>query len=269
MPRPDPPKAAEDGAAAEAAASEATKGAQTLMRGVDLLDLVGRHGPLSLKAMTQRIGLTRSTTHRIASALVARGFLRIVPEGYALGAKLLRLDSLARERHRLGSVARPYLEQLARQELDPVNLAIRDGEVIRYLDQVRGTRRIQVRSVIGETRPLASTALGKALMLDESAAHWRAAFAALTPARSQAELAAFLDRMATYKRLGAAFDIEENEDRVRCVAAPIRDASGAIVAALSLSSLPQYMDDERMSALVEPVWATARAISVNLGFARP
>lgn len=246
---------------------ESAKRAQTLMRGIDVLDLVGRHGPLSLKALTERIGLTRSTTHRLATALVERGFLRVAAEGYALGARLLRLEGLARERFPLTSVARPYLQQLARQEQDPVNLAVREGGSIRYVDQVRGARRIEVRSVIGETRPLASTALGKALMLDGDETDWRTALGALEPKPSADAAEAFVRRMVQYKRLGAAFDIEENEDRVRCVASPIRDASGTIVAAVSLSSLPQYMDDERMSALVQPVRSTARAISLNLGYA--
>ena len=249
--------------------SDAAKGAQTLMRGVDVLDVVGRHGPLSLKGLTERLGLTRSTTHRLATALVERGFLRVAAEGYCLGAKLLRLEGLARERFALTSVARPYLQQLARQEQDPVNLAVREGGSIRYVDQIRGARRIEVRSVIGEIRPMASTALGKAMLLDANQAAWREAFAALDPAPTAQATEAFVKRMGEYRRLGAAFDIEENPDRVRCVAAPIRDASGAIIAALSLSSLPQYMDDARMSALVEPVWSTARAISLTLGFAAP
>ena len=246
-----------------------TKGAQTLMRGVDVLDVVGRHGPLSLKALTEQVGLTRSTTHRLATALIERGFLRVVAEGYALGPKLLRLEGLARAHFPLTSLARPYLLELARHEQDPVNLAVREGGLIRYVDQVRGSRRIEVRSVIGETRPLASTALGKAMLLDAGQAAWRAAFETLEPAPAAPEIEAFVKRMGDYGRLGAAFDIEENPDRVRCVAAPIRDASGAIIAAVSLSSLPQYMDDARMSALVQPVLATARAISLDLGHTVP
>jgi DNA-binding IclR family transcriptional regulator len=74
--------------------------------------------------------------------------------------------------------------------------------------------------------------------------------------------------MATYRDLGVTFDIEENEDRVRCVAAPIRGASGRIIGALSLSSLPQYMDDARMRALVRPVRAVGEAIGLDLGWSQ-
>ena len=239
--------------------------AQTLLRGLDVLDIVAYAGPISLKDLTERIGLTRSTTHRLASALVERDYLRHAPRGYELGAKLLQLGGLARNQLSLTAVAHSHLESLARDQIDAVNLAVRDGRDIRYVDQVRGSRRIEIRSVIGETRPLASTGLGRALILDEPEEIWRAAFREVADGGGEAE-AGWIGRMAVFKTQGAAFDVEENADRVRCVAAPIRGASGAIVAALSLSSLPQYMDDARMEALIEPVKATARAISLELGW---
>ncbi|WP_235524535.1 IclR family transcriptional regulator [Caulobacter sp. Root655] len=237
------------------------------MRGLDLLDIVAQVGPIPLKALTDRIGLTRSTTHRLAAALVERNFLRLGVKGYELGAKLLQLDAVARTHLSLPTLARPYLEDLARLHGDAVNLAIREGGDIRYVDQVRGSRRVEIRSVIGERRPLASTGLGRAMLLDDGEAAWRAAFHDNPdrPGGVDAEVV-WMGRMEIFKAQGAAFDVEENADKVRCVAAPIRGASGAVVAALSVSSVPQYMDDGRMAALVDPVRAAARAISIDLGW---
>jgi DNA-binding IclR family transcriptional regulator len=243
------------------------RNAQTLMRGVDLLDIVALEGPISLKKLIDRIGLTRSTTHRLACALVERDYLRQGPHGYELGAKLLQLEAIARSRMSLPSLARPHLERLMREQVDPINLAVREGGEIRYIDQIRGSRRMEVRSVIGERRPLASTGLGKALILDETTQQWREAFRNTPDAPRGANAEAdWIERMGVFKRWGATFDVEENADQVRCVAAPIRGASGQIVAALSLSSLPQYMDDARMDALIGPVKAAARAISIDLGW---
>ena len=72
--------------------------------------------------------------------------------------------------------------------------------------------------------------------------------------------------MRDYAQRGRTFDLEESEDQIRCVAAPVRDASGRIAAAISISSAAQYMDDHRMSALADRVVATARTISSALGW---
>jgi DNA-binding IclR family transcriptional regulator len=72
--------------------------------------------------------------------------------------------------------------------------------------------------------------------------------------------------MNGYVEAGRAYDLEENQDQIRCVAAPIRDASGRIVAAISVSSAAQYMADDRMGSLTADVCATATAISRDLGW---
>jgi DNA-binding IclR family transcriptional regulator len=242
------------------------RGAQTLMRGIDLLDIVAHQGPLPLKTLTERLGLTRSTTHRLASALTERDYLRLDAGGYRLGPKLLELDDRARHFRTLPTLARPHLERLATEQSDPVNLAVHDAQRVRYVDQVRGSRRIEIRSVIGETRALASTALGRALILDRGEDDWLGAFQADPDSVNSSAADDWLARMRLFKAMGATLDIEENDDKVRCVAAPIRGPDGGVVAAISLSSLPQYMDDARMQALIEPVKAAARAISFELGW---
>jgi DNA-binding IclR family transcriptional regulator len=75
--------------------------------------------------------------------------------------------------------------------------------------------------------------------------------------------------MQGYATCGRAFDLEENEDQIRCVAAPIRDAAGKIVGAISVSSAAQYMSDDRMTALTDEVRGNAAAISRELGFEPP
>jgi hypothetical protein len=77
----------------------------------------------------------------------------------------------------------------------------------------------------------------------------------------------WIGRMQGYARAGYAFDLEENEDQVRCVAAPIRDVAGRIVAAISVASAAQYMSDARMRLLTKDVVGTAQRISEGLGWA--
>lgn len=242
-------------------------GSQTLMRGLDLIEALS-HETLTLTELAPRLGLTKSTTHRLASALVDRGYLAFTPRaGYRLGPKLLLLGTLAQAQADLVGVARAHLERLAAATEDTVHLGILDGDHALYLDKVPGRRRINISSRVGERQPLTSTGLGKALMLDHAPAYWMERFAADQAAGAPvAEPDLWRERMQGYAACGRAYDLEENEDQIRCVAAPIRDAMGKIVGAVSVSSAAQYMSDDRMTALTDDVLETALAISRELGF---
>jgi len=243
-------------------------GSQTLWRGLNLLEAV-THGPATLSELSRRLGLNRSTVHRLASALVERGYLRLVAgEGYMLGNKLLELGYAARHQIDLPRIARPHLERLSEMTGDAVHLGVLDGGKALYLDKLPGNRRINIGSRVGERHPLCSTGLGKALMLDLSPEEWRFYYRAeaSTRGKGSASPAAWVEKMSKYAAGGYSFDLEENEDRVRCVGAPVRDDSGEIVAAVSVSSVAQYMTDSRMAELIVTVTDTADAISRELGW---
>ncbi|MCM8730565.1 IclR family transcriptional regulator [Hephaestia sp. GCM10023244] len=242
------------------------KGSQTLLRGLDILDQVV-DGPIALAELSARMGLTRSTTHRLATALIDRGFLIFMPrKGYRLGPKLLHLGFVAQSQVNLIQVARPHIEALAARTGDTVHLGRLDTDRALYLDKISGRRRVEISSRIGDRHPLTSTGLGKALLLDLAPAHWRHLFeddqARGVPG---ADYATWEQRMRRYVAAGCAFDLEENEDQIRCVAAPIHDASGRTVAAISVSSAAQYMDEARMATLSADVLATAQRINLALG----
>jgi DNA-binding IclR family transcriptional regulator len=242
-------------------------GSQTLMRGLDLIEAVSNE-VLTLSELAQKLDLTKSTTHRLLSALVDRGYLAFTPRaGYRLGPKLLLLGTLAQAQADLVQVARPYLEDLAAATEDTVHLGILDGDAALYLDKVPGRRRITISSRVGDRQPLTCTGLGKALMLDHDAAYWQQRFSTDQQAGAPAaDATAWQGRMAAYAQAGRAYDLEENQDRVRCVAAPVRDAGGHVVGAISVSSAAQYMSDDRMATLSDDVRATAAAISRELGY---
>ncbi|MDP8914119.1 MAG: IclR family transcriptional regulator [Pseudomonadota bacterium] len=242
-------------------------GSQTLLRGLDVLEGVA-DGPISLADLASRLGLTRSTTHRLANALIERRYLILVPQrGYQLGSKLLELGFQAQQQADLVQLARPRLEALAQSSEDTVHLGVLDGDRALYLDKIPGRRRIVISSRVGDRHPLTSTGLGKALLLDETPKRWEEALereqnGSKMPRNDEL----WLSRMRGYVECGRAYDLEENEDQIRCVAAPIRDASGGIVAAISVSSAAQYMDDARMESLTSEVVETANAISQDLGW---
>lgn len=242
-------------------------GSQTLVRGLDVLEAVAS-GVNNLADLAATVKLNRSTAHRLASTLVEKRYLTFVPRyGYGLGPKALEIGYQARVQLNIPRVAREHLEALAAQTGDTVHLGILDGTRALYLDKIPGRRRVEISSRVGELQPLRSTGLGKALLLDEDDSKLRELYRCESGGQCyDVPEGAWLKRMRDYARNGYAFDLEENEDRIRCVAAPVRDATGKIKAAISVSSAAHYMDDQRMESLVEDVRATAHQISRDLGW---
>ena len=248
---------------------QGTQGAQTLMRALDVLEAIAT-GTGDLAALSAKLGTTRTTTHRLASALVDRRYLNFAPRsGYSLGPKLLELGFRAQRDMPLRQVAHAHLVALAQRTQDTVQLGILDEGVVLYIDKVPGQRRFEIRSTIGDRNPVCATGLGKALVLDMSETDWNAFYDAANTGGGRAPAKArqqWLGRMRSYAQSGVAYDLEESAPELRCVAAPIRDAGGAIVAAISVSSIAQYMQPERMEALGHDVRTTTAAISRALGW---
>ena len=224
-------------------------------------------GITTLPEISAATGISLSTTYRLASALVQIRYLKFAPRvGYSLGNKLIELGFLAHRQVDLPKRARQFLEKLALDTRDTVHLAVLDGEDVVYLDKVAGQRAIEISSRIGGRKPLSSTGVGKALLLDETEAAWSRHFQRdKTQIQGQQSEGEWLQRMRDYARAQYAFDLGDDDGSIRCVAAPIRDASGHIVAAVSVSSTVQYMDQTRMHALIPEVQAVAQQISRQLG----
>jgi DNA-binding IclR family transcriptional regulator len=239
-------------------------GTQTLARGLEVIRAVA-HGATDLRSVTEVTGLGRSTAHRLVQLLERYGYLRVAAgRDYSLGPTLIEFGFRALHQNPLPVVARPILEELAEKVQDTVHLAIVDAGEVLYLDKIPGNRGAEMRSRIGHRMPLTKTGIGKALILDRGD-EWRALYEA--EHRGSADGAEeFVGRMEDYRRHGAAMDLEENEPGIRCVSAPIRDAGGAIVAAVSVSATKPFMPAPRMRGLVPVVQAAARSISRSLGY---
>jgi DNA-binding IclR family transcriptional regulator len=243
-------------------------GAQTLTRGLDIVSAVA-NGPLSLAELADRVGLTRSTVHRLAGALVEYRYLKFIRGyGYSLGPRLLELGYLASRQVSILRLARDHLEQLAATTLDTVYLGVLDGSRALYLDKVPGSRKVEVSAGVGERLPLRSTGVGKALLFDADEATLRVHYdyEARQGHGYGVDLDTWLRRMKEYSACGFALDLGEDEDQIRCVAAPIRDVTGHIAAAISVATAAQYMDDQRVHGLAFEVKRTADAISHELGY---
>ncbi len=180
-------------------------GTQTLLRGLAILEAAAA-GVRDLRTFGAALGTTRSTTHRLVSSLVQARYLRQVQGGYLLGPKLIELGTIALEQMPLTAVARQHLESLAEQTLDTIHLGVRDGDDVLYIDKIPGTRGLEMRSRVGHRMPLASTGIGKAMMLDLTPDAWQSLFDASRRALAgvsfkpdnRPDMPTFMQRMTNY-----------------------------------------------------------------------
>ena len=249
-------------------AAEGKNPIQVIERMMNLLDVLADHAnPVALKQLAQETGLHPSTAHRILGAMTQSGFVERAEGGmYRLGIRLLELGSLVKSRISLRETAMPSMLKLHAATGESVNLGIRTGDEIVYVERTSsGRSSVRVVHIEGARAPLHTTATGKLFLVEDGLEQIRdyarrTGLPASTPASitSLPVLEKELDRV---RRHGVAFDLDEVEAGVRCIAAGIRDDSGALIAGLSLST-PSDRFNPDWVALVRD---TANEISRALG----
>jgi DNA-binding IclR family transcriptional regulator len=245
---------------------------QVIERMMKLLDVLSYyHDPVSLKQLALETGLHPSTAHRILAAMSATGFVeRAEPGTYRLGIRLLELGNLVKSRINIRDSAMAPMQRLHEQIGESVNLGVRQGDEIVYVERTSsGRSSVRVVHLVGARAPLHVTAAGKLYLAEDSRDKLRE-YARRTglpgfTATSLTSLPALEKEIERVRRHGVAFDNEEIEQGLRCVAAPIRDDSGELVAGLSVSA-PADRYSPEWSALLK---ATADGISTAIGHIRP
>ncbi|MEW6133215.1 MAG: IclR family transcriptional regulator [Pseudomonadota bacterium] len=247
---------------------QTTTAIQVLDRAVSLLDALSRYPePVSLKFLTADTGLHASTAFRILQALVAHGFVERTESGnYVLGTRLLQLGHRVRAGTDVRREAHAVMEWLRDQIEESVNLTLREGDEVVYVERVTPARSIRVEQVIGARAPLHVTAVGK-LMLGEMGDEAIAGYAARTgleryTRNTITEVESLKAETRRDVLRGYALDNEEAEVGVGCIGVLIRDGSGKVVAGLSVSAPIERRKEEWIPLVQE----AGRKISARLGF---
>ncbi|MCB8748658.1 IclR family transcriptional regulator [Rhodoferax sp. U2-2l] len=245
---------------------------QVIERMFTLIDiLASREEAMSLKEISEKAGLHASTAHRILNDLATGRFVDRPQAGnYRLGMRLLELGNLVKNRLNVRDAALEPMRELHRITQQPVNLSMRQGDEIVYVERAYSERSgMQVIRAIGGRAPLHLTSVGKLFLASDDPQKIRA-YATRTglaghTKNSLTQLSTLEKELSKVRRETYATDNEELELGVRCMAAGIFDDQKKLVAGLSISAPASRMDEAWLSKLM----ATAADISRNLGYQTP
>jgi IclR family acetate operon transcriptional repressor len=244
-----------------------TPSIQSLDRGLLILEAVGRSSePVSLGQLAAMLSIDRSSAFRLANTLKRRGFLAYPSGGrdYVLGPSVWRLSRQYDWGKMLAKVAHEHLKRLAADTNETAHLAVREGKRALFIDHVTSSRMIAISGQTGELVPLYCTSHGKALLADFDERELQQLFGAKAlktfTRNTIGTVRALAVECKTIRARGFATDDAEYMEGVRCVAAPIRDRDGAVIASIGISAPAGRFPKDREKELSSRVVAVAMEI---------
>lgn len=241
---------------------------QVIDRAAMLMDAISRYSkPVKLKLLSADTGLHPSTAYRILGSLIDNRFVERDSNGdYRLGPRMLQLSNRLHTDIDLRAVAQPHMEALRDKLGETVNLTIREGDVVIYLEKATPNRMMHVNQIVGSRAPLHVTAVGK-LMLGMGGEDAIREYAQRTnlPAYTRNTLSS-LERLTevcieSYRR-GYSLDNEEAELGVGCIGVLIHDRTGKVTAGLSVSA----PIERRQESWISDIREAGATISRQLGY---
>lgn len=243
---------------------------QSLARGLKILELLAAaSGGMSTTELAEQLDVDKGSASRMVQTLARYGYAEKDMDNrrYRLGPQIVRLSQSLLARMPLRDMARPFLHHLVDSTNECAHLAILAQGQAFYIDQVASSATLRVNAEIGTLAPLHCTALGKVL-LAFGTSPLPAQLRAYTPRTiiSPDLLQAHLEQT---RRQGYAVDDEEFDYGVRCIAAPVYDFSGKMIAAIGISGPSNRMSLERIPDLALRVVEAGQAVSNRLSFKSP
>lgn len=243
----------------------------TVGKALGVLDRVAGLGrPVRLAELQTVCGLPKATLYRLLQTLVSQGMLTHDPDTqtYALGVRLVRLAHAAWTQSSLAPLARGHLDRLSADTGDTVHLAQLDGAHVLYVDKRNARRPVDMFSQAGRVGPAYCTGVGKAMLAFADPAELdrvlpQQSFHRFTPATVTDE-AALRAELARIRAEGHAFDREEHEPGIICVAVPILSRRGRLLGGLSLTGSVTRCSLDGLTAALPKLTAAAQAIAEDV-----
>jgi len=229
---------------------------------------------IGISSLAKRLGLAKSTVHRLASTLIAEKLLeQNTQDGkYRLGLLLFELGSLVRRKMDVSAEARPLLKALMEQTGETVHLAVLDDQAVLYVNRIESRRAIRMGFGLGTRAPLHCTALGKVLLafqprefIEEVIANGLTRRTPETLTRPQA----LRQELAAIRARGYAIEDEEIEIGLRSIAAVVRGDSGNAIAAIDIAGPAHRLTKKVLLSYARDLMGATEAVSMRLGYQHP
>lgn len=244
-----------------------------VLRALAILDLLYQaNGELGITEISQELSLHKSTVSRLLTTLVTAEYVHQNPvtKKYYLGIHLVQLGMTVLNQIELRKVARPYLQELMNLSNEAIHLGIMEQNEVIYIDKLDAEHGLMMGSRIGGKSPGYCTGLGKVLLAFSPPDKLKQLLAQDQLFRFTANTitnpATLAEHLKQIRAQGYAIDDEEHELGVRCVAVPIRDHTGSVIAAVSVSGPTLRMTREKLDRLIPEIIATGNRISKALGY---
>ncbi|WUH99143.1 IclR family transcriptional regulator [Spirillospora sp. NBC_00431] len=246
---------------------------QSLGRALVILGELGE-GPRTLDELAAEVGVHKTTVLRLLRTMEAGRFVyRDADHRFHLGSRLFALAGAALEQRGIRDVAAPHLAHLNDTTGQTVHLGVYEGGNVIYLDKYDSRHSIRMYSRVGLSMPLHATAIAKVLLADLPEPRRRRAAEEIeyTPFTEHTITgpSQLLDELSRVAEQGYALDDAEHETFIRCVAAPVRDATARVIAAVSISVPEVVLNRDEVLALLPVLLETVQAISTACGHTDP
>ncbi|TMR12658.1 IclR family transcriptional regulator [Nonomuraea turkmeniaca] len=246
---------------------------QSVDRAISVLEILSRRGEAGVSEVAAEIDVHKSTAFRLLGALEARGLVEQAEDRgkYRLGFGIIRLAGGVNTQMDISRRSHPVCQRLAEEIGETVNIAVLRSSYAVNLDQVRGPSAVTAYNWVGQLTPLHATSSGKVLLAhaDDRQRAKLLSDGPLEPLtdRTITDVAELERQLAEIRETGYAFCLEELEDGLNTIAAPIRSYHGDVVAAVSASGPAYRFPAERMHELASVLISGADEISGRLGYA--
>lgn len=229
---------------------------------------------LGISELAKRLGVAKSTVHRLASALLDEGLLQQNPESgrYRLGIGLFALGSLVRNRLDVTSESKHILRELRDRTSENVRLAVLERQSVVFLHDLESPQTLRLRSGTGQLKPAFCTAEGLCLISEMREPELKTFLGYPRSKRTDKTVTdedGLRARIGSVKRLGYAVEDEECDEGTRCIAAPIHNGDARIVAAIGVAGPRVRIRKSQFAALAPLVVAAAEQVSERLGYRKP